>query len=344
METLEIAVVVKNIETGLAAFESRKAELTTKVSGYDSLAIKDHADKKGYQEVSTARKSLKAERVQIEKEGKSMRDPLTAMSKYIIGKETELVQIVEPSEKKLADMEKWYDSENERIDREAAEKEATRIQGMADQLTAYNFPFNIEQLKTVTPEQFNEALAFAKEAFETKEAERIAFEKAEAERKAAEEEQLRKDREELAALRAQQEETARVQREAQALIDAENKRIADEKAAIEREKQNAIEAKRRADELEAAKKKAAEEARLKAIADAKAAEEKKQEAERKAQAAAEKKARLAPDKDKLLAFHDRIGGLVDFEVKSPEAQQIVTDIKLEITRMQNWIKQRSEQL
>ncbi len=98
----EIAVISQNIETGLQAFEARKTELTNKVAKYKDLTIKDVDDKKGYEAVSAARKDLKAERVQIEKEGKSMRDPLTAMNKTIKAKEDELVAIVGEPEQSLA--------------------------------------------------------------------------------------------------------------------------------------------------------------------------------------------------------------------------------------------------
>lgn len=344
MENLEIATIAKQIETGIATFEKRKAELVTLVSGYDSLAIKDHTDKAGYKAVSEARKSLKVERVQIEKEGKSMRDPLTAMSKYVIEKEKELIAITEPAEKSLFEKEKWYEAENERIKREAEEKEAARIQDMADQLTAYNFPFNIEQLKTVTEEQFQEALAFAKEAFEKKEAERIAFEKEEADRKAAEEEQLRKDRQELEKLRAEQAETARKQAEAQALIDAEQKRIEEEKKAIELQKQKEAEEKARQEQIEKAKAEAAERARIEAISEAKKAEEDRIEAERLAKIEEERQAALRPDKEKLQAFAVSLSEIKPPTVSQESAQVIVNDIQVMIDRMKAHILKKIKDL
>src|SRR5438034_265480 len=97
----EILAIANKIQSGLQAFEQRKAELTELKAEAHGLKIESIEDKVTISAVSTIRKKLKVARVQIEKEGKSMRDPLTQMNKTISAKEKELVDIIEPTEKEL---------------------------------------------------------------------------------------------------------------------------------------------------------------------------------------------------------------------------------------------------
>ena len=318
----EISNIAKNIQTGLQAFEQRKADLTAKAESFQGLVINGYKDKEGYKAVSAARKALKVERVQVEKEGKSMRDPLTQISKTISSKEKELIAIIEPTENDLAVKEKAFEDEVEQIRLEEEAKENKRIQDMADQLAAYQFPFNIEQLRSITDEQFQEALDYAKKAFQVKEEARIAEEKAEVERKAAEQEQLRKDREELENLRKQQ-------AEAQRIIDEENAKLAAERKAFEDEQAKKAQEEKHKLEIEAAKQKA--------IEDQKKAElEKEKEAKRKAE--------RAPDKEKLNALVLKLEGLIDFKVKSVEAKEILSETSFAIGVLVETLKSQIESL
>ena len=88
---------------------------------------------------------------------------------------------------------------------------------------------------------------------------------------------------------------------------------------------------------------AAESARLKAEGELQA----KQKAEADAEAqriAAEKKARLAPDKDKLLTLAENIGNLEFPQVESQEAQAIATHTIGLLQKVSDYIKDKSEQL
>src|ERR1700744_2391138 len=89
----EIAVISEKISLGLEAFEKRKSELIALRDEVDGLDITSIEDKAAIKQVTEGRKKLKDARVEIEKEGKSMRDPLTAISRNISSKEKELVDI-----------------------------------------------------------------------------------------------------------------------------------------------------------------------------------------------------------------------------------------------------------
>ncbi len=110
------------------------------------------------------------------------------------------------------------------------------------------------------------------------------------------------------------------------------------------QKQREAEEKIRAEQLEKARQEAAEQARLQAIEDARLAEEKRKADEEKARIAAEKKAARQPDKVKLAEFSNKLGSIIDFQVKSPEAKQIVEEIEKMIAKMQTYISQKIETL
>jgi len=149
-----------------------------------------------------------------------------------------------------------------------------------------------------------------------------------------ENERLKKEAEEKeAALKAEREEAEAKQRETEEAARIEREAI-EAKAKAERE-----EAQRIADE-KLAKEKAESDRLAKELADKKAAEEK---AERD-RIAAEKKAKAAPDKQKLIALSETIKAIQLPEVKSDEAQQIVTDTEALILKLVNFITSKAEQL
>jgi hypothetical protein len=340
----EISVIATKIDTGLQAFETRKSELTELKTEANGLKITSIDDKVSINQVSTIRKKLKAARVEIEKEGKAMRDPLTRFSKLISEKEKELVAIIEPTEKELLAQENWVDSEKERIKQEAV---AARM----EKLSFSGKTFDPIYIGSLDNETFNLILNNT-----TLEYERELASKAEAERMAKEEaEKLKAEREELEKLRAEQAkaqaiieaENARIkkeQEEKEAAIRAEREKIEAEKRAAELERQRIEQEKQRAIELEQARKEAAEQARLKAIEDARIEAENKIKAEQEAKVASERKASLLPDKEKLEAFAARIGSLIDFEVKDEMAQHILADVQVMIGKIQKHIISKVSEL
>lgn len=220
----EVAVIFEKITVGLQAFEQRKADLIKLRDDASGIKITTFDDKENLKRATEYRKKLKVERVQIEKEGKMMRDPLTSVNKDISAKEKELVDIIAPTEKDLKSVEDWYEAEQLRIENEEAEKEEKKVQDRINRLAAYGFEIDINMLKGLPDDQFERMEANAKKEFEKEEINRK-----EQERIAEEE------RKELAELRRQKVESDRIIKEQQDKIEADR---------LEKERRDRIEANR----------------------------------------------------------------------------------------------------
>jgi len=232
----EIAIIANKIESGLAAFEKRKTELIELKAEAHGLKIESIDDKVTIQAVSIIRKKLKVARVEIEKEGKLMRDPLTRINKTISEKEKELVAIIEPTERELLAQENWVESEKKRIREEDERAEEARIQKRIDTLAQYGFSIDITFIRTISDEDFekvvdNARIEHKKELAAKAEADRLAKIQAQ---------QLIDERKELEELRKKQAEAQRIideqnkkirreQEEKEATIRADQKKIEDEK-------------------------------------------------------------------------------------------------------------------
>lgn len=123
---------------------------------------------------------------------------------------------------------------------------------------------------------------------------------------------------------------------------AEEERVAKEKAEAEERKRVRIENERLKAEVEAKEKQLAEE-RAKAEAEAKAKKdaEAKAAAELKAKQDAEKKAKSAPDKAKLNDFAKMLDELALPELKSEEANKVLTDAKTLLAKVSAFIREKS---
>lgn len=231
----ELVIAAEKIKSGLVAFETRKVELTILRDEVDKLDITSVEDKAGIKQLTEGRKKVKAARVEIEKEGKSMRDPLTALAKSISAKEKELIDIVEPTEKKLKAKEDWVKSENERIADEEKQREAKRVQDRINRLAEYGYAIDVTFLTIIDDDQFEKVVDNAKSEHEKEQA--LAVKRANVER--AQREQDEKDRQELQALRKKAEEAERIIREREeeeARKEAEFKRKKNEAAEAESKK------------------------------------------------------------------------------------------------------------
>jgi len=330
----QLTGIANKISSGLEVFEKRKTELSELKTEASGLKISSLEDKEIINQVSTIRKKLKSARVEVSKEAKSMRDPLTTISRMISEKEKELIEIIEPTERELQAQEKWVEDEKEKIRLEEIAKEEARIQARIDSLAKYGFEIDYSDIKSMSDETFEKYVDAAKVQFEKDEAEKAAAEKLRLEQEEAdraamelEKQRIEAERKELNDLREKQAEAQRIIDEQNKKIAAENKRIEDEKAALETAKQNEILAKKRADELILAQQKAAEDARLKAIQDMKDAEVKKLEEERNAKIAAEKKAARQPDKIKIQSYIAALKLIEVPEMKTAEGKAIMSSIK-----------------
>lgn len=334
METLELQqtsdlqVIAKKIDAGLIAFENRKHELTELKSESNGLKIESIEDRATIAQVSTIRKKLKSARVEITKEGKAMRDPLTLVSRMISEKEKELIDIIEPTERELQAQEKWVEDEKDRIRQEEIRVENERIQKRIDALALYGFQIDYADIKQMGEETFSRYLEAAKAQYEKEQAEkaeaerlRIEQEQKEQLEREAEQKRIAAEREELERLRKESAEREAKLRADQERIEAERRHIEEEKNRIAREK-----------ELAEARAKAAEEARIRAIEEARIEAERKKEAEQKAKEAAERKAARQPDKVKLKAYIDAIKAVPAPEMKTTEGKGVLFVIQDLINR------------
>lgn len=342
LSDLELASA--KINRGIEAFEAKKAELKDLAESAEGLTITSVDDRAGYRAVDEKRKELKVARVEIQKQGKGMRDGLTEISRGIIAKEKELVAMIEPKEQELKEMQDRIEAEKERIRQEEIAKEEARIQGRIDALAQYGSAIDYSMLKVMPDETFDQYLELAKTNYEKEqaekaEAERLRLEQEEKERIAREEEQKRieSERKELEELRRQQAEAQRIIDEKNREIEEEKRRIEKDKADIEAARIKEAEDKKREEELRVAREKAAEEARIKALADAREAEEKKAEQLRRKEA-------RRPDKEKLIAFAAKLSTIVDFQVKSDEAKEVLSGVNTMLGKIQSYINERAEAL
>ena len=263
----------------LEEFSAEKAQITEMAIKYKGLIIKGVDDKSGYSEVDTARKSLKATRVRIQKTGKELRDEANKFSKKVIEVEKDIVALIEPTERELEEKLNDIDAKRERIKRQ--ESLPNRKERLAE-LGADTYSDN--QLLDWSDVEFESVIMREKQA------------KLEREQKALEEERLKLEQEKIEAAKK----TAEAEAEKKRLAELEEARKeAAEQAAkeAEAEKQRAITAERERAEKAA---KEAEEAKAAAV---KAEQEKaerekqaildKQKADEQAKIEAQEKARLA---------------------------------------------------
>lgn len=241
-EQTEILVIANNINDGLKAFEEKKSELTKLKEDAAGLTIESIDDKEAIKTVATWRKSLKAARVEIQKQGKAMRDPLTKISKSISAKEDELIDIISPTEKDLQEKEDWVESEKKKLsEAEEARKQAI-IQQRIDKLAAFGFAIDIIFLQGLDEAQFEKVLANAQAEFEKEEAKKAEDARLEQEKQA----QIAKDLADLSELR-------RKQAEADRIIKENDERI--EKERLAKERNEKLEAERLLKEKSAAEEK-----------------------------------------------------------------------------------------
>ncbi len=223
------------IENGLAQFDVTKESLIELVDKYKDLKIDGIDDRAGLKIVHDARMDLVKSRTNISKRGKTIRELATKFNKAVIEREKELINITEPTEEHLGELEDNIIKERERLKEEAEKREADRIQGMINQLAAYGSAMDYHEIISVNDEQFQELLADAKLIWHKEQA-------------LAEEEKERKMEEERLAALARQEETERL--ETQRKEQEERQRLLDEQMANFRADQERIIAEQKSKEDE----------------------------------------------------------------------------------------------
>lgn len=233
--------------------------------------------------------------------------------------------------------------------REIAEKKRKEIlkAERIEKLTPYDVQTEFYDLANMPEETFTALLDGFKRAYD----DRIAAEKKAEEDRIAKE---KKDAEEREAQRLEnirlKEEAEKREKEAEIERQKQAKILAKQRAKAEKERQDA-DKKLQAEQERARKEKEAQQAKLESeqkdrerLANELKA---KQEAEAKAEAdkkEQERKAKLAPDKDKLLLFADTIDGLELPKLKFKESGDILNNIKILLKKTSAYIRQQSELL
>jgi hypothetical protein len=346
------------IETELEKFDETTETLKALVEPVKGLTIKGLEDRDGFIQVREARLKLKSKRVEIEKNGRALRDNAIRFQKAVIARQEELVQIIVPEEIRLKQEEDHYEElkEQQRI---ANEREETqRVQGRINALATYNYAIDFYEAKIMSDEDFGKLLDHAHQEYQ-KEQDRIAAEKAEQERlRKEEEERLRLEREELERQRqenikreqelaAERDRIRKIQEEKEAEMRAEQDRIRkeqeDREAALRKERE-AIEAEKRKIELEQAKREAAERARIEAEEKARYEEQQRIERERVAQQEAIRQSLLKPYKEKMLEFAGTLQSIVVPAGQDSRSIKLTEEVNDFLEKLSSHIKEKVKNL
>ena len=327
---LSIIIKEQGIEADKAqslieAFGAPFTEAGDIIRTYQDIKVTDESQVDLMLEARDKRLALKRIRTGVESTRKDLKEDYLRAGKAIDSVARYIKETIEPAEKYLELQENF-------IELRQAERAAQRLADRAAALAKYCDNLSIYNFAEIDDATFEALLAKVKGEFEAK----LAAEAAEQERlkKEAEDAEIERQRivAENAKLKAEADERIKAEAEAQAKRDAaqaEAKAIQDKIDAEAKAKLDAANAERDAAIKEAELKAAAAEklvndARIAAEAEAKA----KADAEAKAKAEAdeaERKAMLAPDKDKLIAFTPKIAALLKElpAVSSKAAREIV---------------------
>lgn len=301
--------------------------------GAADLVVTEESQTELMKEARTKRLALKNIRVDVENTRKSLKEQSLREGKAIDGMSNIIKALIVPIEEHLERQEKFAEMRE-------AERKATRHAERLEKLSQYVPNVGLYSLEDMNDEVFNTLLADSKTSFEAKkaaeaqaEADRMAREKAEAE----ENERIRLENiklKEEADKREAQEAVERKKAEQTRL--AEQKKLDDERKAMEKEAA-AIRAE--------AEKKLAEERAIRAEMEAKVkAEAEAKQLQELADEAAKRKALLAPDKEKLLAFADQLDLIEMPNVSNREAGKVLDETTDFLDRIIKNLRNKAKEL
>lgn len=314
----------------------------------DGVTVSDANDKVNMKLANTIRLGVRQVRLEAEKTFDAKRAEVqqqmlsykTEDSLWLKAKQT--MQILT---KEIEENARWKEETKERFEAEQKELKAQqrilKVAKIAPEMSRSEFENmsdeTFEMFFAVIEKDFNDKIEAEKKA----EQERIEKEKAEN----AERERIRKENERL---KAEAEAKEKQFAEERVKAEAERKKI-EEAAKKEREeserKLKAEQEKARIEAEKAAEEKAKLEAEIKAKAEAEEKARKEADAkiiaEQKAKEVAEKKAKNAPDKIKLIELSAQIEALNMPEIKSEEAQKILSDVKILLSKVSVFIREKT---
>jgi hypothetical protein len=302
-------------------------------------AITAEANKGITKEVTLKAKKIRLEiakiRIETDKIRKREKEEYLRAGKAIDGVANILKFAVSEKEEKLKEIEKHFENiEKERLQKIHNERMI--------ELEEYEADVNGVDLGSMPDDVYKQFLKGYKLAYENKKAaekkaeeERIAREEAERKRQIeieAENKRLKAEAEKAKAEEAKREKQEKIEaekREAERIEREKKEAELEKKRLEEKAKQEAILEAERAEAEKKLQKEKAEKEKIERELAAKKAEEKRIADEK---AAAEKKARLAPDKDKLLAFATTIQSLEIPLVTNKEAQEILQQVRTRLEK------------
>jgi hypothetical protein len=361
VEVVDATKIDQMIATAIARYDANDALIGKLSQEFMPLVIKSLDDKESFEAVHKARMAMVKLRTGIEGQRKEFNEDAVKYKKAVDKEAKRLTDLAAPIEEHLTAQENIVTAEKQRIkekaEREAAEKLQARVNRLQFDLgmkfDGQHYRLSSDPAGYAVPHALISALK--DEDFEKICAEIYAKIHAEKERLAAIEAKRKEEEAEKERLRKAEDERltkiAKEQAEAQAKIDADNKRIAEENAKIEAEKK-AIQDKKDADEREKKRLADLEQARIdgeaKAKADveakAKADQEEKERTEAEIKAKTERELALRPDRQKILEFVTMLETLVLPEMKTEEGLLIRKEIADDIGKLAKRIRKAVREL
>jgi hypothetical protein len=337
VEAPQEAEVIGGIVARYNVTDAAIAELR---SSYSGMTIAGVGDKDGYKAVHEAKIHVRDLLVRVEKTRKELKQESLDYGRKVDSAAKSITERLEPLRDELAAEEKRIDDQKSAILAKRQQEISDRVNARVAALTAVNglALIRVENLPAMLEEDFQAFLAMATETFTKAEAERVS--------QAAELDRLRKaDDEAKAKAAAALEEQRKAQDAKQAELDSQRieqeKKAAElraESARIEREKRDAETAKRHAEEIEKARREAAEDARLEIIRNEK---QRELEAERARIAAEAEKAEAdaaMSDKEKLSAYAEDLLAVEVPTLKGQKALKAMAIFRAEFGKLLRGLK------
>lgn len=311
-------------ETGLSEI-SKVDQVVAKFQPYLQLTVKSVDDKAGLKKVHEARMEVRRVRIDLEKSRKSLVEDSVAFQRTVNAEAKRINGLIEPIESHLENQEAIVEREKERLHKIEEDRQREILTKRLNDLAAVGVAINPTLVQKMSEDEFARVLAEKTAEFEAEQQRKIE----EAARQEAERKRLAEER---AAFESQKAELDRVERERQAVIEAERKEReraeAEARAEIQRHQAELKAERERLERLEferLANERAEVQARERLEREAKAASER---AERERVAEQERLQREAeqqklieaekPDREKLreLAARLRTVGLLQLKTKN----------------------------
>lgn len=287
LQTAEVAKIGLNEQQAIAlssAFTEFEEQAKVWADKARELVVSDISQKAEMKQAREARLALRAIRIAVGKKHEELKEDAKKTGQFLDLIKRKLTGMIEPIESHLQLQEDFEKVHAEKLKKELFEKRFA-------ELSQYVSNAEMFSLGEIDEEVYQNILTGQKLAAEQREKARIEAEqraKDEAEAKAKEDERIRLENEEL----------KRKQAEKDAEHKAERERM--EKAAADQRAKDEAARKKSEDKLKA------ERAERKRLEDEAAERAAKEESEKREKAAAERKAKRAPDKDKLIRFADQL--------------------------------------